>query len=145
MRREVQGLTGGKKQFWLRVHRREVENYLSAHGPEATMAEFGLMPRTLDGFLARKSKDDRVNRLTDNDRYVLRLSMEASRTVAGRVRELEDRVEALENWWNEDKPLFDLGRAYIKATMPELLAKVKIPALLNDPLRLDQLCGKSKK
>lgn len=145
MRREVIGLSGGKKQFWLRVHRREVENYYYAHGPEATMAEFGLLARTLDGFLARKSKDDRINRLSDNDRYVLRLSMEASRTVASRVRLLEDRVETLENWWDEEKPLFDLGRAYLKVTMPEFLSKVEVPALLNDPLKLDRLCGELKK
>lgn len=42
MRTELVGLSGGKKQFWLRAHRREVENYYSVHGAKATMWEFRL-------------------------------------------------------------------------------------------------------
>lgn len=62
MREELRGLNGGNKQFWLRTHRKEVEQYYFDSGPEATMEEFNLRQPTLERFLSRKGRDDKINR-----------------------------------------------------------------------------------
>jgi len=48
-------MKGGEKQFWLRVHHREIEQFYYEHGPDATMREYNMRPPTLERFLNRKS------------------------------------------------------------------------------------------
>ena len=89
MKAELQRLNGGAKQFWLRVHRKEVEAHYFQHGPDATMAEFNMKPATLEAFLKRKGSDDRINKLSEADRWVMRIAKEDVREVRHRVGELE--------------------------------------------------------
>ena len=138
MRSELAGLNGGSKQFWLRVHRKEVEAYYFLHGPEATMLEFNMKPDTLEAFLKRKSSDDRINKLSESDRWVLKMAKED-------VREVRRRVADLESWRVEVEPVIAVGRALLDSTMEKIRVKVEHPALLNDPLRLANFGEKSKK
>lgn len=109
MRTEVIGLNGGSKQFWLRMHRKDVEQFYYANGPEATMAEFNIYPDTLERFLARKGREERsIQRLSDSDRYVLRMAMESN-------RDLKRRLADLEVWREEVEPVIQVTQALINA------------------------------
>lgn len=118
MRDEVKGLKGGKKQFWLRVHRKEVENYYSAYGPEATMSEFNISADTLERFFQRKNGEINMAKLSEADRWVLTLSQEG-------LRELKGRVKNLEDWQQEMIPIFELGKN-IASTLSGLDFQVKV-------------------
>jgi hypothetical protein len=137
MRSELNGLKGGGKQFWLRTHRKEVETYYFEHGPDDTMREFNLRQATLERFLSRKGRDDRINKLTEADRWVLKVANEG-------IREVRRRVADLEDWRFKVEPVLAVGQALIDATMVKVKAKVENTPLPADPLSLKQLSGKSK-
>lgn len=138
MRKELEGLTGGLKQLWLRGNRGEVEAFFFKNGHEATCKEFNLRSLTLERFFARKGYDERAKKLSENDRYVLRIAMEGE-------RELKRRISRLEEWQVEVQPVIEVGKALIGATM----AGIQIPSgktpLLKDPLQLADFGEKSEK
>jgi hypothetical protein len=138
MRAELQGLNGGSKQFWLQTHRKEVEQYYFQHGPDATLVEFNMRQATLERFLARKGNDDRINRLSEADRWVLRVTNEG-------IRETKRRVSELESWRVEVEPVIAMGKALIDITKVQIKAKVESLALPQDSLRLTNFGGKSGK
>lgn len=138
MRRELVGLNGGKKQFWLRLHRKEVEEFYFKHGPEATMKEFCLRPATLERFFDRKGHEERATRLSENDRWVLRMANEGIRDVKRHLRQLEE-------WKEEVQPVIDVGQSLINATMAKIRQQSGYPTLSKDPLRIANLGGKSEK
>ncbi|MDD5338158.1 MAG: hypothetical protein PHG35_01935 [Dehalococcoidales bacterium] len=118
MRAEIVGLKGGKKQFWLRTHRKEVENYYFEHGPEATMREYHMGPDTLRRFFERSRKETAINKLSQADKLV----MEYAR--AG-IAEVRQRVRDLEDWRDEAQPVIDFGRALINATYNNIQGSVQ--------------------
>ena len=65
---EVIGLNGGKKQFWLRTHRAEVDEYLFKHGPDATLVYFNMNQDTLMRFIGRRTDDIKINKLFTNSK-----------------------------------------------------------------------------
>ena len=138
MRPELVNMKGGTKQFWLRVHRQEVESFYFEHGAEATMKEFNLMPATLDRFWSRKNEDIRQNRLSKNDRWVYGAAMES-------VREVKHRVAKLEAWREEVTPIIELGQALVNATVGSITSNVASPALPDGVLSLDNNGAKLKK
>lgn len=138
MRPELAGLKGGPKQHWLRMHRKEVEKFYFQNGPEATMQEFNLTQDTLKRFWDRKNDDVKLEKLSEADRYVLRMAMEHDSAVSQRVRVLEEK-------WEEAEPVIRLGKAILEATTERLGLKVVNAALPDDLLRLDNLGEKSGK
>lgn len=134
LRSELQGLKGGSKQFWLRTHRKEVEAFYFHHGPEATMKEFNMCPTTLEAFLKRKASDDKINKLSEADRWVLRMSK-------ADVAEVRKRVNDLEDWKESVTPIIEVGRALVNATMGDFQAKVRIPALSGEHTSLSDFAG----
>lgn len=132
MRPELVKMKGGPKQHWLRVHRREIEDYYYKNGPDATMAEFNLMPSTLERFWSRRNEDIRLNRLSANDKWVYGAAMDA-------VRDVKKRVAKLEQWQEEVTPVIQVGQALIDATMGRITAKVESPALPDAVYSLDNL------
>jgi hypothetical protein len=130
MRNELQGLKGGSKQFWLRLHRKEVEDFYFLHGPEDTMAEFNMKQATLVRFFERKGRDDRFNRLSESDRWVLRVAKQG-------LADLTRRINELEGWREEVSPVLAVGQALIDSTMVRIKAKVENKPLPADPLKLD--------
>lgn len=137
MRPELAGMKRGTKQMWLRVNRRQVENFYMVHGPEATMAEFNMMPATLERFFSRKNEDIRLNRLSENDRWVLKAAMEHDRAISRRVSELE-------RWKEEVTPIINVVQALINATMGKIKAIVDSPAMLERYFRRNNFGGKLK-
>jgi len=138
MRSELSGLKGGKKQIWLRLHRKEVEAFYYAHGAEATLAEFNMSQTTLEDFFKRKNTDERNTRLSQADRYIMEYARQSAAEVRARVRVLED-------WRAEVTPIIEVGRALLNATMQPVISKVENTPLSNDPLSIKQLSGKSGK
>lgn len=138
MRAELVGLNGGRKQLWLRQHRGEVESFYGKHGAEATLAEFNIRQETLMRFFDRKSKDVRLNKLSQADRWVYRMCMDGQ-------RELQKQVNELKDWVQEANPIIEVGRAIINATSEHARLKVASPALFTDPLQLANLVEKSGK
>lgn len=142
MRPELKGLDGkginrGTKQQWLRMHRGEVEQYYHAHGPEATMAEFNMSPATLERFFHRKSQDKRLNKLSGNDKWVLKVTEQGFRDRDRKIRILEEKMD-------EVYPVVQSFKGVIAATLGKLPWKVEKTALPDDPLRLDNFEGKLK-
>lgn len=134
---EVIGLNGGAKQFWLRHHRKEVENYYHAYGPDATLVRFNMKQDTLQRFFERASEDIRLLKLSESDRWVLRVCK------AGQ-RELERRVSDLEIWRSEIEPVIQVGRGIIATLEQSRIQSRKLPQN-DDLLRLADLGGKSEK
>lgn len=118
MRPELKGMKAGDKRMWLRLHRKEVENFYFANGREATLKEFNMMPATLDRFFARKNEDVRINRLSENDRWVYKAAMEVHREDSRRISKLED-------WRDETEPIIALGRAIVNVYGKELVEACK--------------------
>jgi hypothetical protein len=137
MRSELSGLNGGSKQFWLRTHRKEVEAYYFERGAEATMAEYNMVQATLERFLQRKGREERITRLSQADKSVMEYSRQGIAEVRGRIRDLED-------WRAQVSPVIELGQAFLNATMQSVKAKVDDTPLSENALSLMQLSGKSK-
>lgn len=138
MRPELVDLRGGKKYYWLRTHRKEVEDYYIQNGPNAPMAEFNMQSDTLARFFERNNNDIRLTKLSQSDKWVLRVAMEG-------IREVKRRISELEEWRAEVTPIIDLGKAFIKATMGKTKYRIESYAAPDDALRLDDLGGKSGK
>jgi hypothetical protein len=138
MKAELIGLKAGKKQQWLRLHRREVDEFYFKNGAEATKAEYGMGQATLERYLDRSHKDTVLNRLSQADRYVLEMTKAGISEVRGRVRDLED-------WKEQVQPIIDVGRALINSTMRDIEAKVGITPLLAGRSQAQQLSRKLKK
>ncbi len=136
MRQELKNLNGGSKQFWLRIHRKDVERYYFQYGPESTMAEFNMGQHTLERFLNRRGDYERIEKLSEADRWVLKVANEG-------IREVKRRVGELESWRAEVEPVIAVGRALIDATMIQAKAKVEVPTLPDDGASFVQLRGKS--
>lgn len=134
---EVKGLTGGVKQLWLRTHRAEVEAYYQQYGPDATLKRFNMRQDTLKRFFERRGHDIRVTKLSENDRYVLRVAMEGQ-------RELKRRVSALEEWQSEVEPIITIGRGIVSTLGQVQTQSRKMPKKKED-LLLTDLRGKSGK
>ena len=145
---EVIGLNGGKKQFWLRINRKMVENYYCAYGPEKTCEYFKMSLDTLQRFFDRKANDARLNKLSENDRYVLRMAMESTRALRSEVNrdlgEASKRIVALEEFQFEAMPVIQLVRSLAITTMGKIRGKVEPPALPDLPLELDDFVEKSE-
>jgi len=139
MRAELARMNGGSKQFWLRVHRKEIDRFYFEHGPDATMAEFNMRQGTLERFLnpARRGEDLRLDRLSEGDRTVLRMAN------AG-ISELRSRLVELESWRAAAAPVITLVQALVDAASDKIKLKVDTSALPPDPLRMDNF-GRSPK
>lgn len=132
------GLTGGKKQLWLRLHRREVENYYAAYGPEHCKARFNLTGDTLQRFFERQHHDVMVNKkLSESDRWVKMVCEAGIAENRGRINRLEDRLDKIE-------PIANIGRSLIAATSEYLESKVGSKPLLEVANGLDDLGAKSE-
>lgn len=138
MRLELRGLKAGPKQKWLRLHRSEVERYYFRYGPELTMAEFNLKQDTLERFLKRKGDDERITRLSENDKWVLRIANEGLRDVKRRLLVVEEFIE-------DATPVIELGRSIIKVAVGSIETKVGKTPLLKDNLSLANFSGELKK
>jgi hypothetical protein len=138
VRKELEGLNGGAKQLRLRQNRGEVEAYFFKHGHEATCREFNLRSLTLERFFARKGYDARAKKLSESDRFVLRIAMEGD-------RELKRRISRLEEWQVEVQPVIEVGKALIGATMAGIQIQSGKTPLLKDPLQLANFGEKSEK
>lgn len=137
MRTELIGLKGGRKQQWLRLHRKEVEKCYFERGPEVTMAEYGMGNDTMIRFMERSNKETAITRLSQADRWVLEASRAGTAEVRGRVLDLED-------WRTEVQPIIDVGKALINATMRNIEAKVTNTTLLDGISQAQQLSRKLK-
>lgn len=102
----VKHLKGGAKQFWLRTNRPEVENFYSAYGPDATMKRYNMRPDTLRRFFERQDRDIKLNRLTEADRWVMRICNEG-------IRECRRRLRDLEEWKEDIEPVIQIGKGII--------------------------------
>lgn len=138
MRSDLVGLSGGKKQFWLRVNRPAVMDFYFKHGPVATMTEFGMGQQTFERFLAREHRDIELNRLSKNDKWVFNAAMERSRELAGRISRLEE-------WKAEAEPVINVGRALLDATSARLQLQSGKSLPNDELLKLGNFGGKSKK
>lgn len=137
MKEELRGLSGGAKQLWLRSHRAEVDEFYRRHGPDATMAEYGMRAATLARFLLRRQKDIRINKMSEADRMVLRIAMEGD-------RELKRRIARLEEWQTAVEPVIQVGRGII-ATLAGFKGKVEQLPVKDNPLSLANFGRKSGK
>ena len=112
MKPELQNLKGGQKQAWLRLHHKEVRSYYAEYGAAATMLEFNLEAATLERFLSREVKDFQPTKLSEADRWVLRISNEG-------LRDLRHRIVELEDFLKEAEPVIKMGQGII-ATLAQL-------------------------
>ena len=133
----VAGLSGGKKQFWLRCNRKEVENFYGAFGPDDTLIRFNLKQDTLQRFFERQVRDLRLNKLSEADRWVMRVCNEG-------IRECKRRLADLEDWQAKVEPVIQVGQGII-ATLNQLQSESQQLPPKTDTLRLADLAGKSKK
>lgn len=133
----VKGLRGGNKQMWLRTNRGEVEQYYHQNGPDATLKRFNMREDTLKRFFARRGDEIRITKLSENDRYVMRVAMEG-------IREVKRRVSDLEEWKAEIEPIIQVGRGIISTLGSGYIQSQKIQGK-KDPLSLADLRGKSGK
>lgn len=102
------------------------------------MEEFNMRQATLERFFDRKSDEDRINRLSEADRWVLKVANEG-------IREARRRLSDLENWRVEATPIIAVTQALINATMGQFKAGVESPALPRDTLSLADIAGKLEK
>ena len=140
MRKELEGLKGGSKQFWLRIHRGEVERFLALHGENATCREFNMEPDTLERFQQRKADDVKLTKLSQADRTVLSITM------AG-IRDLKARVRDLEEFRDEAMPAISLINHFVEASGQQI-QKIIVShrkQLKPDPLRIDNPVEKLRK
>lgn len=121
---DLVGLKGGKKQFWLRINRGEVELFESKHGREATLTRFNMSLDTYERFQGRKGREETPpKRLSENDRWVYTTSMES-------IRELRREVRDLQEWREKEAtPVIRVGQAFLNATMGFAKAKVEESAV----------------
>lgn len=122
MRPDLKGMKGGQKQFWLRVHRSEVEKYYHANGPEATMEEFCMSQATLERFWNRRGQDIQRNKWSQSDKEVYQVLMEGIRVERGRIRKLEE-------WRADVDPFIQSARSLLAATLGRIEGKVEITSL----------------
>lgn len=139
----VIGLSGGRKQLWLKQHRVEVMAFYSANGPEATMQQFVMKQDTLERFLnptVRRSN----TKLSKADRATIRaqIAEEGLRDVRAEVRELKAM-------YNQFVPYLadELKEKFFK---PLLTGKIELPPELEhkprpDPLSLTDFEGSGNK
>lgn len=106
------GLRGGAKQHFNRVHHAEIKQYYSENGPEATCKRFNLTQGTLGAILHRENYYKRLNKLSENDKWVFR-------TVMDEARDIKRRVAALESWRSEVEPVITIGRGIV-STLAQL-------------------------
>lgn len=114
----VVGLNGGRKQFWLRVHRGDVLEYLGQHGVEATKAYFQLGDATYERFL--RAREVKIEGLSTSERALMisKHSIELSRATKQELRELAERVAELE-------PVVAVGRAVLAAVAQGVMAEAR--------------------
>jgi hypothetical protein len=135
MREDLKGLKGGLKQHWLRMHRPEVTEFLNKNGRESALVEYNLRPATLDRFLENIDKYIKLDKFSEADRMVLRLSQEKDRELAGRIRKLEEEMA-------EARPAISVVKALIAAASPTLeTARLEVgrTPTPDDPLRITNL------
>lgn len=106
MRQEVKGLAGGNKQKWIREHHAEIKDYFYRNGPDAAMREFNLRQETLERLLKRENYYTRINKLSENDKWVFSRSMEAYAEIKRRLAQLEERLD-------DAQPVIDMGKILI--------------------------------
>lgn len=145
---EVAGLKGGRKQHWLRVNRKLVENHYSMHGPEATCEYFNMSLDTLGRFFERKDDEiRRLNQLSENDRYVLRMAMDRVRALEHenneRFDEVEKRLDVIDEFHAEALPVIEVVRNLVLLTKDRIQSKVNLPTLPEHPIELNNFGGKS--
>lgn len=131
-------VNGGTKNQWLRLHRPEIESYYHVHGPDDTKIRFNMTDKTFYAFWQRQSEDVKLNKLSEADRWVMRICNAGTAEVRRRVNELED-------WRADVEPVIEAGRILIQATSTFLEAKVGNTALLEAANRLNNSGEKSKK
>jgi hypothetical protein len=125
---EVIGLKGGSKQFFLRIHRGEIERYYEDNGEQATLKRYNLRQSTLQTFFERRNIDLKINKMTQWDREVLRLAMTGD-------AELRGRVNKLESWKKEIMPAIELLQKLIEALGDKIQLTTKSETD-DDPLKL---------
>lgn len=135
MKPELIGMKAGPKTMYLRQHRTEILDYFYKYGAEATRAEYGMKPDTWERFLKRGGHDTRINRLSENDKWVLRIANEG-------IRDNRRRILALEEFREGAEPLIELGKTIIKIGVGDLEAKLGNSPLLQDKLSLANIVGK---
>ena len=137
MRTELIGLKGGSKQHYIRLHYREIKEYYFQHGAEATRREFRLEQQTLEALLQREGYYSRLNKLSENDKWVYRAAMDVN-------RDTNRRVAVLERWREEVEPVIEIGRGIV-ATLAQLQPQSQKKIKPADPLSLADFGGKLRK
>lgn len=91
----LKGLSGGRKEMWLRENRQLVMNYFMEHGREATLERFMMEEDTLDRFLHRD--EIHIDNYSKAERavYISQTAIDMARESARRCTELEARLAAL--------------------------------------------------
>lgn len=140
MRDEVRGLSGGRKVFWMRVHRQEIIDFYNQHGAFLTMQEFNLRFDTMENFLRDAVKVDKQQKSPGQDRDKLTARMEINEAT---IRALASQMRRLEKGYGEFVPQVadQIARKYILPGIINGLSQMAIeasPALPeSDPLTLE--------
>ena len=135
----VEGLSGGDKQLWLRIHRDEVLEYYHKHGPDDCMTRFNMREYTLRNFLI--SKPINYESFTKVDRALMKAdqAIEAFYECRRRINDIEAELE-------ETLPMVQIAYGFLdaiaRATPILELAQARKK---EDPLNLSDFGGKSGK
>jgi hypothetical protein len=139
---ELQGLSGGKKQMWLRQHRDTILEYYEKEGAEATRERFHLKQYTLDSLLKDKRKPF-APELTRYDRLELKVNMAqaALEDLKAEVQQLKEAFSLFQESVGEQ-----IKRNFF---MPLLQAGIRLDPRLElrpapDPLNIDYLIRQAK-
>ncbi len=95
MNPSVKGLSGGRKQMYLRVHRKEVMRFYQEHGPDATMSEYSMTQDTLGNFLNAESPAYETMTPSQRAIYMARMSLDSNRELGARIEELEQFKDSM--------------------------------------------------
>lgn len=126
-RETLAGLSGGRKQTWLRVHRSEVIEFYAQNGVGATMFEFRLQPDTLERLLeGPEQRTDTMGRLTPSERALAlaEQALEADRETRHMVLDLKKQVQEVE-------PLLEFATGLARA-MRQLEVRLLAPPRAED-------------
>ena len=127
MKAELQGLNGGSKQFWLRLHHSEVMAYYEAHGEAATREEFNIVKEETWQHILNPQRVHSPG-LTKADRAIARVEI----TEAG-FREVKREVRELKEQFGQFVPLMaeELKQKFF---IPLLRGKISLPAAMEREL-----------
>lgn len=130
MKSELLNLNGGKKQFWLRTHWKEVYQYYLDRGPKETMQEYNVLPATLDRFLNNLNNYKNIQKwLSYGDKWVMKVANEGLSELRRQIIDLRERVEKME-------PVVAIGQMILDATMIKVRAKVEKSNRYDESLKL---------